>query len=305
VLVLWVGAGLVLDGLFSVGALIAFTAYKTQFDQRVSGLIDKLFELKLVGLQGERLADIVQTEPEQTGERGLGTDGPALEPSIEVCGLRFRYSPQEPFVLDGVDFRVDAGESVAIVGGSGCGKTTLINILLGVLPATEGEIKVGGMPLPALGLDRLRAMVGTVIQDDVLFAGSIGDNICFFDSRADQEWMAACARMAAIHADIRAMPMGYNTLVSNMGTVLSGGQKQRILLARALYKRPAILLLDEATSHLDVEREREVTAMVETLRVTRVIVAHRPETIAAAGRVITLARGRVARARPIPAVLQK
>jgi ATP-binding cassette subfamily B protein RaxB len=288
VLVLWLGAGLVLDGRFSVGALIAFTAYKTQFDHRVSALIDKLFELKLVGLQAERLADIVQTEPEQTGERVAGAGMQALEPTIEVRGLRFRYSEQEPFVLDGVDFRVAAGESVAIVGGSGCGKTTLINVLLGVLPASGGEVRIGGVPLAVLGLDRLRAMVGTVIQDDVLFAGSIGDNISFFDPRADQEWMETCARRAAIHADIAAMPMRYNTLVSNMGSVLSGGQKQRILLARALYKRPAILLLDEATSHLDVERERQVNAAVEALRVTRVIVAHRPETIASAGRVITL-----------------
>jgi ATP-binding cassette subfamily B protein RaxB len=296
VLILWVGAKLVLDGNFSVGALMAFNAYKGRFDTRVSSLIDNLFELRLVGLQGERLADIVLAEPEAISERPAASDESPLEPSIEVSGLRFRYANQEPFVLDGVDFKIAAGDSVAIVGASGCGKSTLVNILLGVLPPTEGEVLIGGVPLARLGVHTLRSMVGTVMQDDMLFAGSIADNICFFDPKADRQWIEACARMAAIHADISAMPMGYDTLVGNMGTVLSGGQKQRVLLARAFYKRPRILMLDEATSHLDIAREREVNSAVEALKITRVIVAHRPETIATANRVIALVAGKVAAA---------
>jgi ATP-binding cassette subfamily B protein RaxB len=292
ILIIWIGARLVLDGNFSVGVLMAFTAYKSQFDSRVSSLVDKFFELKMLRLQGERLADIVLTEPESTSPAGF-VDTTELAPSITARGLRFRYAPQEPNVLDGVDFELAAGESVAIVGPSGCGKTTLINVLLGILPATEGEITVGGVTVDQLGVDMMRQMVGTVLQDDVLFAGSIADNISFFDPHADQSWVVKCAELAAVAKDIAAMPMGYNTLVGDMGTVLSGGQKQRVLLARALYKRPRILFLDEATSHLDIEKEHQVNSAVKSLKMTRVIVAHRPETIASADRVIVLAGGKV------------
>jgi ATP-binding cassette subfamily B protein RaxB len=139
----------------------------------------------------------------------------------------------------------------------------------------------------------MRAMIGTVLQDDVLFAGSIAENISFFDPQANQTWIEECAKLAAIHADITSMPMGYNTLVGDMGTVLSGGQKQRVLLARALYKRPKILFLDEATSHLDLEREQAVNASIKALNMTRIIIAHRPETIASADRVLTLREGRI------------
>ena len=135
---------------------------------------------------------------------------------------------------------------------------------------------------------RYRDLIGAVMQEDELFAGSIAENICFFDPDADRPRIEACARMAAIEPDILAMPMGYNTLIGDMGTVLSGGQKQRVLLARALYKQPRILALDEATSHLDVARERSVNEAVRALRLTRIIIAHRPETISMAGRVVAL-----------------
>jgi ATP-binding cassette subfamily B protein RaxB len=292
ILIIWLGARLVLDGNFSVGVLMAFTAYKSQFDSRVSSLIDKFFELKMLRLQGERLADIVLAEPESTSPAGL-VDAAELTPSISVRGLRYRYAPQEQNVLDGVEFELAAGESVAIVGSSGCGKTTLMNVLLGILPPTEGEISVGGIAIEQLGVDVMRQMVGTVLQDDVLFAGSIADNISFFDPHADRSWVLKCAELAAVAKDIAAMPMGFNTLVGDMGTVLSGGQKQRVLFARALYKRPRILFLDEATSHLDIEKEKEVNLAVKKLKITRVIVAHRPETIASADRVIVLAGGKV------------
>ena len=145
------------------------------------------------------------------------------------------------------------------------------------------------------GAHAMRRMVGTVLQDDVLFAGSIADNICFFDVQPDLPWIAECARRAAVAEEITAMPMGYSTLVGDMGTVLSGGQKQRILLARALYKRPQILILDEATSHLDIAKEREVNTAVKDLNITRIVIAHRPETIASTDRVIELRAGRIYR----------
>nr|WP_293034051.1 ATP-binding cassette domain-containing protein [Paraburkholderia sp.] len=191
------------------------------------------------------------------------------------------------------DGTITPGESVAIVGPSGCGKTTLVNVLLGALEPTSGVIRIGGIELGRLGLERLRTLIGAVMQDDVLFAGSIAQNISFFDPDADSQWIAECARLAAVHDDIAAMPMGYNTLVGDMGTVLSGGQKQRVLLAQALYRRPKILVLDEATSHLDLQREQHVNAAVSKLKMTRIIVAHRPETIASASRVVMLDGGKV------------
>ncbi|QDQ80236.1 peptidase domain-containing ABC transporter [Paraburkholderia megapolitana] len=293
--IIWLGARLVLDGHFTVGALMAFNAYKMQFDGRVSSLIDRFFEVKMLQLQGERLADIAFAQPEPDMPiRHVPGEGDNLDSSIEAHNLTFQYAEGEPFVLNGVSFRIEPGESVAIVGPSGCGKTTLINVLLGIFGPTAGTVRIGGIEVDRLGIERLRSLVGTVLQDDVLFAGSISDNICFFDPQADSHWIAECAQLAAIHSDIVAMPMGYNTLVGDMGTVLSGGQKQRVLLARALYKRPKILVLDEATSHLDIQREQQVNAAVSSLQMTRLIVAHRPETIASASRVIVLDAGKVA-----------
>jgi ATP-binding cassette subfamily B protein RaxB len=196
-------------------------------------------------------------------------------------------------VLDDISFRVAPGEWLAIAGPSGCGKTTLLKLLAGLLQPTRGTILANGEPIDQLGAEAWRAMTGVVMQEDSLFAGSIADNISFFAADPDRDRIEACARAAAVHDDIAAMPMGYGTLIGDMGTVLSGGQKQRVLLARALYRAPGLLLLDEATSHLDVERERAVNAALADMALTRIVVAHRPETIHASGRVITLRNGRV------------
>lgn len=290
---------MVMDGQFTVGVLMAFNAYKGQFDSRVASLIDKYVEVRMLQLQGERLADIVfeQREPDVI-PRHVPDETDTLAASIEFDTIGFRYADGEPAVLDGVSLAIAAGESVALVGASGCGKTTLVNVLLGVLKPTAGKVWIGGVDVDRIGIDRLRALVGTVLQDDVLFAGSIADNISFFDPDSNAQRIAECAKLAAVHEDIIAMPMGYDTLVGDMGTVLSGGQKQRVLLARALYKRPKILVLDEATSHLDLERERQVNSAVDALRMTRIIVAHRPETIASAERIVMLKNGRIVLDRP-------
>jgi ATP-binding cassette subfamily B protein RaxB len=295
VLVIALGALLVMDGKLSVGMLFAFFAYKETFALRVGALIDKTVDVKMLRLQAERLADIVLTPPELADGNGtLSPDAPVLPASLELRDVHFRYGDGEPEVLRGVSLRVEAGEAVAIVGPSGCGKTTLLKVMLGILTPTSGEVLFGGVPMAALGLRACRDRLGVVMQDEPLFSGSIADNISFFSAEMDTVWVEQCARVAAVHDEISAMPMGYRTLIGDMGAALSGGQKQRILLARALYKRPAILLLDEATSSLDVERERTVNQAVRQLALTRVIVAHRPETIASAGRVIALNDGRVA-----------
>ena len=228
----------------------------------------------------------------------LGKDTPTLE----LTDVGFAYSAAEAPVLRRLNLRIEPGDSVAIVGPSGCGKTTLLKCMLGIHVPQTGRVRIGGVDLQQLGLRTWRDMIGTVMQEDQLFAGSIMDNITFFDADADTAWAEQCARVAAIADEIEAMPMGWHTLVGDMGTSLSGGQRQRILLARALYKRPKFLFLDEATSALDVEREREVNAAIRQLNITRVIVAHRPETIASAGRVIVLQDGRVAQdLRSLPA----
>jgi ATP-binding cassette subfamily B protein RaxB len=291
VAVIWVGALLVLERNLSVGMLFAFFAYKEQFALRVSGLIDKAVELRMLKLQGERLADIVLTSPEP---EVLSAPREEVEARLELRGVGFRYSDTEPAVLKGVNLLIEPGESVAIVGPSGCGKTTLLKLMLGIHEPQIGELRIGGVPLSRLGLRRWREVIGTVMQDDQLFAGSIIDNISFFDAAPDLAWVEQCARTAAVHDEIEAMPMAFHTLIGDMGASLSGGQKQRLLLARALYKRPKILFLDEATSSLDVERERLVNQAVRQLELTRVIVAHRSETIASVNRVIVLNDGRIA-----------
>jgi len=292
VAVIWIGALLALDSVFSVGMLIAYLAYKDQFAMRVSGLIDKWIEFRMLRLHGERLADIVLTAPETDGASAY--ESPALAGTrIDVRGLGFRYAEGEPWVLKDCEFSVEEGESVAIVGASGCGKTTLVKVLLGLLPASEGAVSVGGHDIRKLGLRNYRDNVGAVMQDDQLFAGSVAENIAFGDASPDFARVEEAARLAAVHEDIAAMPMGYHSLIGDMGTSLSGGQKQRVVLARALYRRPAILFLDEATSHLDVERERVVNDAVRQLKLTKLIIAHRPETIASADRVLVMHGGKI------------
>lgn len=295
IIIIWVGANLVINGEFTVGILMAFLAYKNQFGSRVSSLIDKFVEVKMLTLHGERLADIVLSDPEKADSILLDSDFNEgnITTEIKVRSLKFRYSDDEPWIINGLNFYVPEAQSLAIIGPTGCGKTTLMNLLLGNLKPVHGDIKVCGQSIKSIAKNRLRAQVAYVAQDDVLFAGSILENISFFDQNVQQNWVEECSRMAAIHDEIISMPMGYQTLVGDMGNVLSGGQKQRILLARALYKKPKILFLDEATSHLDVIKEKEINKMIKSLNITRIIIAHRPETITSVDRVITMQNGNI------------
>jgi ATP-binding cassette subfamily B protein RaxB len=293
ILLLWAGTLQVLAGNLSVGMLMAFVAYRSVFDARVSSLIDQAIDLRMLRLYGERLGDVVLEPAERAAATPMLARDAQQPPAIDLEQLRFRYSAHDPWIIDGLSISIGSGQAVAIVGPSGCGKSTLVNLLVGVLGPQEGAFRVDGLPVDVVASDSWRAMVGAVMQDDALFAGSIADNISFFETRPDPEAIAACARLAAVDQDIEAMPMGYETLVGDMGTVLSGGQKQRVMLARALYKRPRVLVLDEATSDLDVRREAEVNAALRRLAITRIVVTHRPETLLSADRVIEMGQGRV------------
>ncbi len=287
--ILYLGAQIVIDGGLTIGMLMAFLAYREQFSGRVQSLIDVAIRYKMLRVHLDRLADMVLTEPEK---RHL----PARMKAIlkgEIClqHVSFRYADFEVALFHDLNLQIAAGESVALIGPSGVGKTTLMKIMLGLFQPTTGKVLIDGQPLQDYDISHFRCQVAAVMQDEQLLAGSVAENITFFDSAPDQHWIETCATLAGLHADILAMPMGYHTLVGEMGSTLSGGQKQRLVLARALYKKPKILLMDEATSHLDVALEQVVNQALEKLNITRVMIAHRPQTIACADRVIEICDG--------------
>jgi ATP-binding cassette, subfamily B, bacterial CvaB/MchF/RaxB len=291
VVIIYFGARATLEGLLSVGMLVAFLAYKDQFSQRVSKLLDTMVRLGTLTVHGERIADIALAEPEQEEIGNTVGSAPTIistEAGLSARRINFRYSDNEPRIIVDFDLEVAPGECVAIAGPSGAGKTTLLKILAGLLRPSAGTVLIDDVPLQAIGLEAYRAQIGCVLQDDRLFAGSIAANIASFSPSQDPERIQQVARFAGIHQEIVRMPMGYETLVGDMGSSLSGGQMQRIVLARALYRGPRILLLDEATSHLDEENERTINAAIRRLPISRVIVAHRRSTLEMADRIVPL-----------------
>lgn len=291
IVVIYLGAKAVIASEISVGMLLAFISYKGQFASKASALIGKAIEYKMLSLHLERVADIAMTETE-VGLNSVDKEIP-LNGQITLQDLSFRYDNNQPYLFENVNVTINQGESVAIVGASGGGKTTLLKVMLGLFQANKGQVLVDGVSIGRIGLRNFRSQVAAVMQDDQLLSGSMSDNISFFDANVDQDWLEQCAKLAAIHDEIIEMPMEYNSLVGDMGTSLSGGQKQRVLLARALYKKPKILFLDEATSHLDVKLESIVNQEIKQLNVTRIIIAHRPETILSADRIVQLKNGKL------------
>jgi ATP-binding cassette subfamily B protein RaxB len=287
VIILWLGAALVIDNQMTIGMFIAFNAYRGQFSERASSLIDMMLQLRMLSLHNERVADIVLSSPEpQMPARQLFTKGNAAE--LQVRNLRYQYDRLAKPIITDLNLSIAAGESVAIVGPSGVGKTTLMKLMCGLLSPDEGAVLVDGMDISNIGVNNYRQCIACVLQDDKLLAGSIAENISGFDAEMDLKRIEACARRCNMHDDIQNMPMGYETLIGELGGSLSGGQKQRLLIARALYRRPSILFMDEATSHLDLDNETHINRAISQLNITRVIIAHRPSTIASADRVIQL-----------------
>ena len=270
----------------TIGMLLAFLSYRSQFANRSAALIDNLMQYKLAGVHLDRLSDIARTEPETQLVNSIAQR--VLVGHLLVEGIAYRYAPTLPAVIKNLSFEVLAGESVALVAPSGFGKTTLLKLLLGLLQPDDGRIQVDHLSLDTFGLSNYRRQVGVVMQQDSLFAGSLLDNIALFEAEPDVNRAMECCRTALIHNDIVAMPMGYHSLVGDMGTSLSGGQAQRLLLARALYRQPRMLFLDEGTSHLDQPIADAIEDNLAQLKITQVIVSHRQETRSRVDRTIQL-----------------
>ncbi|EOJ4927124.1 microcin export peptidase/ABC transporter MchF [Escherichia coli] len=287
VAILWLGASLVIDNQMTIGMFVAFGSFRGQFSDRVASLTSFLLQLRIMSLHNERIADIALHEKEEKKpEIEIVADMSPV--SLETTDLSYRYDSQSAQVFSGLNLSVAPGESVAITGASGAGKTTLMKVLCGLFEPDSGKVLVNGTDIRQLGINNYHRMIACVMQDDRLFSGSIRENICGFAEEMDEEWMVECARASHIHDVIMNMPMGYETLIGELGEGLSGGQKQRIFIARALYRKPGILFMDEATSALDSESEHFVNVAIKNMNITRVIIAHRETTLRTVDRVISI-----------------
>jgi ATP-binding cassette subfamily B protein RaxB len=283
VIIVYLGAQLILTSQgFSVGMLFAFLSFRQTFSDRAIGLINQLVQFRLLGLHLERLSDIVTAVPETGAQK---TQTLAVNGGIKVRDVSFRYGVADQFVLQDVNLQIAPGDYIAITGPSGGGKTTLLKLLVGLHQPTTGAIELDGNAADNELWRAWRAHIGIVSQDDRLLSGTIADNIAFFDPDLDMAKVQAAATAAQVHDDIMRTPMQYLGLVGDMGSTLSGGQKQRVLLARALYSRPRVLFLDEGTANLDEETEEAIADLIDTMPITRIVVAHRPALRKRASRV--------------------
>ncbi|EJW3413313.1 peptidase domain-containing ABC transporter [Escherichia coli] len=287
IIILWLGAGLVIDNQMTIGMFVAFSSFRGQFSERVASLTSFLLQLRIMSLHNERIADIALHEKEEKKPEIeiVAHMGPI---SLETNGLSYRYDSQSAPIFSALSLSVAPGESVAITGASGAGKTTLMKVLCGLFEPDSGRVLINGIDIRQIGINNYHRMIACVMQDDRLFSGSIRENICGFAEEMDEEWMVECARASHIHDVIMNMPMGYETLIGELGEGLSGGQKQRIFIARALYRKPGILFMDEATSALDSESEHFVNVAIKNMNITRVIIAHRETTLRTVDRVISI-----------------
>jgi ABC-type bacteriocin/lantibiotic exporter with double-glycine peptidase domain len=288
---LWVGATQVLNGSITLGTMVALLALAAAFFAPLTSLVTSAQQFQLIGANFDRIRDVIEAEPEQ--DRRAVRPAPRLSGQLRVDDVGFRYSQAGPQVLHGIDLTARSGQRIAIVGPSGSGKSTLGKLLLGLYLPTEGDIRYNGCSLRDVNWQEVRRQFGVVLQESVLFSGSILSNITLSNPMLPREQVVEAAELAAIHDDILAMPMGYDTFVSEGGSALSGGQRQRLAIARAIAQEPAIILLDEATSHLDVETERRVAANLRALACTQIIIAHRLSTIRDADTILVLDQGTI------------
>ena len=281
------GASLVLSGSLTLGMLFAFVSLKVIFSTRVSALVDCVVQFRLMGNYLDRLADIALQSPEKHSPEPSRTIS-SVQGELRLDSVSYRYSPADPHVIANVSLRILKGESVAISGPSGSGKTTLIKLMLGLLDPTDGKVLIDGQDLNEIGLDNYRRHLAAVMQEDSFFAGTLAENVAFFHKPIDNYRLREACEIARVAEDIENLPMGFNTRLGDMGSTLSSGQQQRLMLARALYVRPKILFLDEATNHIDTLTETRIFKSLLKLRITTVVVSHRPETLRHVDRIINI-----------------
>jgi ATP-binding cassette subfamily B protein RaxB len=292
VLVIYFAAIMVMANSLTVGMVLAFIAYKGQLTSRFTNLIEQIIQFKMMRLHLDRIADIALTAQEANREGVVSNrEDDESKGQLTLEDISFSYSGDQAPILNNVNLHLNVGDSIAITGPSGSGKTTLMKIMLGLLQPSSGKVLLDGKDITHIGLKNYRRKIAAVMQDDTLLAGSIVDNISFFDPQPNYLKLEQCAHMSAIHDDINKMTMGYNSLVGDMGSNLSGGQIQRLLLARALYQSPCVLFMDEATSHLDKNNETKISEQIQHLPMTRIMIAHRQETINRAQHIYSLNEG--------------
>jgi ATP-binding cassette, subfamily B, bacterial len=289
--VLLLGASQVISGAMSLGEMLAINALAIGLLSPLATMVNSAFQLQLMSSYMDRIDDVLRSEPEQAG-RAL-TRAPKLSGRIVLQHVSFKYAEAAPLVVRDVSVDIRAGSTVAIVGVSGCGKSTLARILAGLYLPSAGKVLFDGVELEHVELKSLRRQIGVVFQAPSLFAGSIRNAIALCRPSASLDDIRSAARIAAVDADIAAMPMGYDTVLAQGGTSLSGGQRQRIALARALVHQPAVLILDEATSALDAMTEREVIDNLAELHCTQIVLAHRLSTVMNADVILVMDRGEV------------
>jgi ABC-type bacteriocin/lantibiotic exporter with double-glycine peptidase domain len=288
---LWLGGGLVVKGSITLGTMFALNSLTAMFLQPVTSLIASWQRVQLARASLERITDVLQSDPEQSPS--VASSLPPLTGELELRNVSFRYDTNAPEVIRDVSLCVRAGQKVALVGRTGCGKSTLARLLLGLHQPTAGEILFDGVDLRAMNLEHFRRRWGCAFQEPFLWHTSLRENISFHNVGLTDEQLVRAAKIAEIHDDIAMMPMGYQTRMDELGQSLSGGQRQRIALARAVAGNPSFLLLDEATCHLDAMTERAVSGNLDLLSCTRVIIAHRLSTVQNADLIVVLEDGRI------------
>lgn len=288
---LWVGAAQVLKGSMSIGTMLALNSLAGSFLSPLSSVVGRAQHLQLVQANLERLTDITAAEPEQ--HQQVVQSPPKLSGHVQLENVSFRYSSDGEDILRSINLTIRAGQKVAIVGRTGSGKSTLGKLLLGLYLPTSGTISYDGIPLQRMKYQEVRRQFGVVMQDAVIFSGTILENLTLNNPTMSREQAMHAAEIAAIHEDIMKMPMGYDTFVGEGGSALSGGQRQRMAIARAVAHNPVILLLDEATSSLDVITEQRVAEHLQSFACTQIIIAHRLSTIRKADIILVLDQGRI------------
>lgn len=289
--ILLMGTYQVMERELSLGDMLSLNALAVGFLTPIANLVATAFQLQLVGSYLERVDDVLNAAPEQAA--GAPRRSHKLGGSIQLEGVSFRYGPNSPLVVQEVSVQIKPGQFVALVGSSGAGKSSLAHLLLGLYLPTSGVIRYDGVALQEMDLQEVRRQMGVVLQSPSLFRGNIRHNVAYADPTLPLEVVEQAARRAQVHEDIVAMPMKYETVLSEMGASLSGGQRQRLAIARALVHDPAIVLLDEATNALDTKTERAVQDAIAQLRCTRVVIAHRLSTIQNADLILVMEKGRL------------